>query len=105
MKLVYALPANPFSERSWCTITKFMTHNNRDPVLQRELNLSLMHLSCITHGFAFSAIDSTNDVALQYEKRGEASGTVFITSNQTEGRGRFKRTWFMKEGDIAMSIL
>jgi BirA family biotin operon repressor/biotin-[acetyl-CoA-carboxylase] ligase len=53
----------------------------------------------------YDEITSTNDYALLLEKEGEASGTVIIARRQKRGRGRLKRSWYMREGDIAMSVL
>jgi len=63
------------------------------------------NLTYIKKILVFDELESTNDHALSLEKSGEPSGTLIITRKQTQGRGRHKRTWFMDEGDIAMSLL
>lgn len=83
----------------------FMTQENHDIKLERELKNALAGLTVLNYGRALHEVLSTNDVMLHYEKSGETDGSVVIAGLQTVGRGRFKRTWFMKEGDIAMSIL
>jgi BirA family biotin operon repressor/biotin-[acetyl-CoA-carboxylase] ligase len=48
---------------------------------------------------------STMDVARQEAQQGAAEGTVIIAGEQTEGRGRVKRTWLSPTGNIALSII
>jgi BirA family biotin operon repressor/biotin-[acetyl-CoA-carboxylase] ligase len=48
---------------------------------------------------------STMDVARQEAQQGAAEGTVIIVGEQTEGRGRVKRTWLSPAGNIALSII
>ncbi len=50
-------------------------------------------------------LPSTMDIAREEAGRGTAEGTVVITGEQTEGRGRMRRTWLSPEGNIALSIV
>jgi len=45
------------------------------------------------------------DTARQEARQGAAEGTVIITGEQTEGKGRLQRTWFSPSGNIAFSII
>lgn len=76
-----------------------------DHELQHELDGITKNLSLLTHASAFAAVPSTNDVAIHYEKQGAPTGSLIMTSLQTQGRGRHARTWLMKRGDIALSII
>ncbi len=53
----------------------------------------------------YPRMPSTMDMARQEAKRGAAEGTVIITGEQTEGRGRVKRTWLSPRGNVALSII
>lgn len=48
--------------------------------------------------FIYDTIDSTNARAKILANKGAEEGTVVITEYQTEGRGRFGRTWFAESG-------
>lgn len=71
--------------------------------------------SSITEGLATSFIGqkviyyprlpSTMDMARIEARRGAAGGTVIIAGEQTEGRGRMRRTWLSPSGNIALSIV
>ena len=50
-------------------------------------------------------VDSTQTIAAEYLKSGAPVGCVFAR-HQTQGRGRFNRTWLSSPGDaIAMSLI
>jgi BirA family biotin operon repressor/biotin-[acetyl-CoA-carboxylase] ligase len=53
----------------------------------------------------YPRLTSTMDTARQEAQRGAAEGTVIIAGEQTEGRGRMKRTWLSPRGNIALSII
>ena len=53
----------------------------------------------------FRRTTSTNDKAKREAQRGAAEGTVFITEEQTRGKGRIKRLWLSPRGSIALSII
>jgi len=53
----------------------------------------------------YPRLASTMDVARREAQQGAAEGTVIIAGEQTEGRGRVKRTWLSPEGNIALSII
>lgn len=76
-----------------------------DSLLQRELDCALKGLGHLKHGLALRSLDSTNDVAIHLEKMGHQSGTVVVALQQNLGRGRFKRSWHMGVGDLAMSVI
>ncbi len=48
---------------------------------------------------------STNTVALDLVKKGAAHGTVVVTKEQTEGRGRQGRSWIATENSLAFSLI
>jgi BirA family biotin operon repressor/biotin-[acetyl-CoA-carboxylase] ligase len=53
----------------------------------------------------YPRLPSTMDVTREKARGGAAEGTVVITGEQTEGRGRQRRTWLTPAGNIALSIL
>jgi BirA family biotin operon repressor/biotin-[acetyl-CoA-carboxylase] ligase len=49
---------------------------------------------------------STNRVAKEAAQKGMQEGTLIITNHQTEGRGRFDRTWWSSPGkDLLFSLI
>ncbi len=48
---------------------------------------------------------STNDVAKQHARNGEAEGLVVVAKRQTQGRGRLGREWVSPEGGLYLSVL
>lgn len=50
----------------------------------------------------YSAIGSTNDVAMAWLAEGAPAGSVVIADEQTQGRGRLGRTWFAPPGTALM---
>ncbi len=48
---------------------------------------------------------SSNTELLEAEKKGMPSGTFYVANRQEAGRGRFSRSWYMAEGDVACSLL
>lgn len=53
----------------------------------------------------FSTVPSTMDIARQEALNKTPEGTAIIAEQQTEGRGRLKRTWQTPKGNIAVSII
>lgn len=54
----------------------------------------------------FSSVDSTNEEAKRRAVLGEKDGTLFVSDNQTSGKGRRGRVWFSPEGrDIFCTML
>ncbi len=53
----------------------------------------------------YPRLPSTMDTARLEARRGIVEGTVIIAGEQTEGRGRMRRTWLSPSGNIAMSIV
>lgn len=54
----------------------------------------------------FKRIDSTNNAAFRYAKRGVPEGTVFLAEYQTQGRGKWGRHWLSPAGEnLLFSIL
>ena len=54
---------------------------------------------------AFDSIGSTNAEAISRARDGEYGPIWFVTSEQTDGRGRRNRRWIAPRGNIACSIL
>jgi BirA family biotin operon repressor/biotin-[acetyl-CoA-carboxylase] ligase len=51
-------------------------------------------------------VDSTNRLALDMAKKGEAEGTLVITDRQTRGRGRYDRHWVSPPGrNLLLSLI
>jgi BirA family biotin operon repressor/biotin-[acetyl-CoA-carboxylase] ligase len=53
----------------------------------------------------FNSLSSTNKTAKELARQNEPSGTIVITTTQTDGRGRFDRKWVSPSGGIYLSIL
>lgn len=53
----------------------------------------------------YPRLASTMDAARQEARQGATEGTIIIAGEQTEGRGRVKRTWLSPQGNIALSII
>jgi len=53
----------------------------------------------------YPRLPSTMDIARIEVRRGTAEGTVIVAGEQTEGRGRMRRTWLSPSGNIALSIV
>src|SRR5947199_5317375 len=54
---------------------------------------------------AYDSIGSTNAEALSRAREGEQGPILFVTSEQTAGRGRRHRPWIAPRGNLASSIL
>ncbi len=48
--------------------------------------------------FSYREVKSTNDIAGREAENGAEEGTVIVAEQQTEGRGRFGRTWYSPLG-------
>ena len=54
----------------------------------------------------FDLVGSTMDEARRSAEKGEREGTVFIAEEQTDGRGRFHRSWVSPRGEnLSLSVL
>lgn len=71
--------------------------------IKRALNDAQIH--GIENIIVLESTHSTNSYLLDLEKSGAPHGTLVITKQQTAGRGRVVRSWFMADGDIACSLL
>src|SRR5947199_10570552 len=54
---------------------------------------------------AYDSIGSTNAEALSRAREGEQGPILFVTSEQTAGRGRRHRPWIAPRGNLASSVL
>ncbi|HIE03832.1 MAG TPA: biotin--[acetyl-CoA-carboxylase] ligase [Candidatus Latescibacteria bacterium] len=48
--------------------------------------------------YKYRTVTSTNDVALRLAREGAPEGTLVLADEQTEGRGRWGRSWHSPEG-------
>lgn len=55
--------------------------------------------------YHFPKVDSTMREAARLIATGVPEGTVVLASEQTDGRGRFNRSWKSQIGDILMSVI
>jgi BirA family biotin operon repressor/biotin-[acetyl-CoA-carboxylase] ligase len=53
----------------------------------------------------YTRLTSTMDIARREARQRAAEGTVIIAGEQTEGRGRVKRSWLSPQGNIALSVI
>ncbi len=54
----------------------------------------------------FETLESTQDVAIDYAKKGEPEGLVVVAEEQEKGRGRWGRSWFsLPSKSLTFSIL
>lgn len=82
-------------------IDKMATEKNPYESISTGLNTSLIGRKVIY----YPRLASTMDTARQEARQGAAEGTVIMAGEQTEGRGRMKRTWLSPQGNIALSII
>jgi BirA family transcriptional regulator, biotin operon repressor / biotin---[acetyl-CoA-carboxylase] ligase len=79
--------------------------------LQEDLNIATVRSALVGTRFGralqhFSSVDSTNIMLLEAAAAGAPEGTVFVTDEQTAGRGRGGHTWHSSPGDgLYVSIL
>jgi BirA family transcriptional regulator, biotin operon repressor / biotin---[acetyl-CoA-carboxylase] ligase len=55
--------------------------------------------------FTYDSIGSTMDRARELAQKGAREGTLITAAEQTEGRGRLKRTWVSPVGSLYLSLL
>lgn len=72
-----------------------------------NLNQATLQTRLTSRSFQFfTAIDSTNDIAMQWLNDGAAAGSVVIADEQLKGRGRLGRVWHTPPGvAIAISVI
>jgi BirA family biotin operon repressor/biotin-[acetyl-CoA-carboxylase] ligase len=63
------------------------------------------HLINDYHLLAYECVDSTNEEAKRLAEGGAAHGAVIWAKEQTAGRGRLKRQWVSKAGNLYVSFL
>ena len=63
------------------------------------------HLVNDYHLLAYETVDSTNEEARRLAEGGAAHGAVIWAKDQTAGRGRLKREWESKPGNLFVSLL
>lgn len=63
------------------------------------------HLLNDYHLLAYETLDSTNEEARRLAEGGASHGAVIWAKEQTAGRGRLKREWESKPGNLFVSIL
>lgn len=63
------------------------------------------HLINDYHLLAYESVDSTNEEARRLAEGGASHGAVIWAKEQTAGRGRLKREWESKLGNLFVSIL
>ena len=56
--------------------------------------------------YYYPKVDSTNRIGVELARAGECDGTLVVTDNQTQGRGRLGRTWSSPAGtDLLFSLV
>ncbi len=55
--------------------------------------------------YCYSEVESTMDTAFSLPDSMISDKTVILSDRQTQGRGRFDRTWYDGEGSIALSVI
>lgn len=64
-----------------------------DRLMAVDLNARLGPCEMVREIVVFTETDSTNDLAMQRGRQGEAGGLVIFAERQSAGRGRFGRAW------------
>lgn len=64
-----------------------------DRLMAIDLNARLGPSDMVREIVVFTETDSTNDLAMQRGRQGEAGGLVVFAERQSAGRGRFGRAW------------
>lgn len=74
--------------------------------LPAELNRHLATARLGRRVYFYPEVASTNDIALELARAGEAEGTLVVTDHQTRGRGRRGHVWTSPPGrDILCSLI
>jgi BirA family transcriptional regulator, biotin operon repressor / biotin---[acetyl-CoA-carboxylase] ligase len=53
----------------------------------------------------YVSLDSTMEAAKREAQWGAAAGTIVVTEEQTEGRGRLQRNWISPKGQLCFSLI
>ncbi len=82
-------------------------YGRRCPEVEAQLYEDLRCLDVVaSEVYCFESVSSTMDVAKGMIVSGNPlDGTVIIAQQQTNGRGRFDRSWFSPEGGVWLSII
>ena len=74
-------------------------------LLPWEITSGLQTKEIGQHIYYFDILDSTQNFALQIVNNKNKNGTLIITKNQTNGKGRMNRSWFSDSGSICLSLI
>ena len=77
-----------------------------EPLTERAIRAALAHAPFVREVVYLPSVGSTNDAADDLAAQGAAHATLVVTDDQTAGRGRMARSWYMPpRAAIALSIL
>ncbi len=78
----------------------------REPLSTQAIRAALVNVPLMRHVVYLPVAGSTNAVAHDLARQGAPHATLVVTDDQTAGRGRLGRSWYMPpRAAIAMSIL
>src|SRR3989304_879498 len=78
----------------------------REPLSAQAIRAALVNVPSIKEVVYLPSVGSTNDAARDRAAQGAPHITLVVTDDQTAGRGRLGRSWYMPpRAAIAMSIL
>jgi BirA family biotin operon repressor/biotin-[acetyl-CoA-carboxylase] ligase len=80
--------------------------SQREPLSAEAVRAAIADVAFIREVVYLPATGSTNDVAHRLASRGAPHATLIVTDDQTAGRGRMGRAWYMPpRAGLAMSLL
>jgi BirA family biotin operon repressor/biotin-[acetyl-CoA-carboxylase] ligase len=78
----------------------------REPLSAQAIRAALSHVPLLREVAYLPSAGSTNDAARDLAEKGAPHATLVVTDEQTAGRGRMGRSWYMPpRSALAMSIL
>lgn len=76
-----------------------------DLLLPRELERALNNKIIGKKVIHYDAVESTIEVAKKLKKDDKIDGTVIVAEKQTNGKGRFGRSWVSSKGGVWLSVI
>jgi BirA family biotin operon repressor/biotin-[acetyl-CoA-carboxylase] ligase len=74
-------------------------------VKKTEAFFEKLDIAFLKKSFVFDNLGSTNMTAKELAKAGAEEGTVVIARTQSQGRGRFERSWESPGGGVYLSVI
>ena len=80
--------------------------SSREPLSAESIRAALAHVPFVREVVYLPSVESTNDAARDLGETGAPQATLVVADDQTAGRGRLGRSWYMPPlSALAMSLL